>query len=206
MKDPRILPAQPIPLQTLPAEPWKNGGGLTRTLAVYPPGATLTGFLWRMSLAEVATSGPFSIFPGIDRTIVLWRGHGMALESPNQPTHHLDQPLQPYTFPGERPITATLLDGPTTDLNLMLRRGSVTATVLIHTTATGLPPADHLLLIGHTGSFCLDLPGGAVKTLAPDHLLHLTRPSGPVHIAPLNTGAAMLCASIFLSSPGADTA
>jgi len=184
----------PTPLQTLPAEPWKNGGGLTRTLAVHPPGATLTDFLWRISLAEVATSGPFSSFPGIDRTIILWRGHGMGLESAHQSTHYLNQPLQPYTFPGELPIQATLLDGPTTDLNLMLRRGSFTASLLRHNAPTELPPADDLFLLGQTGRINLDLPGN--PTLYPEHFLHLTHP-GPIQLTPLVPNATLLSISIL---------
>ena len=50
------------------AQPWANGGGITREVAVR---ADAEGFQWRVSLAEVASSGPFSEFPGVERTIVL---------------------------------------------------------------------------------------------------------------------------------------
>ena len=49
--------------------PWKNGGGETVEIAVSPEGAALSEFDWRISMATVATDGPFSIFPGIDRTL-----------------------------------------------------------------------------------------------------------------------------------------
>ena len=42
--------------------PWKNGLGVTREMAVFPSGANLErgDFLWRLSSADVGTSGPFS--------------------------------------------------------------------------------------------------------------------------------------------------
>ena len=45
---------------------WKNGGGVTREVASWPEQAGLDGFDWRISLAEVAAGGPFSVFPGVD--------------------------------------------------------------------------------------------------------------------------------------------
>ena len=54
--------------------PWKNGGGVTREIAVFPHGADLARFDWRMSLATVAAGGPFSTFPGIDRLMLVLDG------------------------------------------------------------------------------------------------------------------------------------
>ncbi|MFN9927385.1 MAG: HutD family protein, partial [Phenylobacterium sp.] len=51
------------------AVPWKNGGGITRELAVWPPGASFDDFVWRVSMAEVHQDGPFSSFPGVDRIL-----------------------------------------------------------------------------------------------------------------------------------------
>ena len=50
--------------------PWKNGYGSTTELAVEPPDAALDRFDWRVSVAELRGSGPFSTFPGYDRIIV----------------------------------------------------------------------------------------------------------------------------------------
>jgi len=49
--------------------PWKNGGGETVEIAISPQGAGLADFDWRVSMATVASDGPFSVFPGIDRTL-----------------------------------------------------------------------------------------------------------------------------------------
>ena len=60
--------------------PWKNGGGTTAEIAAFPDGAGFNAFDWRISLAEVASDGPFSAFPGIDRTLMLVEGARLALD------------------------------------------------------------------------------------------------------------------------------
>ena len=56
-------------LRTVPATPWKNGGGSTRELVCWPPGAGTDAFGWRVSVARIAAAGPFSAFAGVDRQI-----------------------------------------------------------------------------------------------------------------------------------------
>ena len=65
----RILPAA-----ARAAVPWKNGGGLTREVAIHPPGSDLGTFEWRVSIAQVRAAGPFSSFPGVDRQLAVLAG------------------------------------------------------------------------------------------------------------------------------------
>ncbi|MBS0444843.1 MAG: HutD family protein [Proteobacteria bacterium] len=109
-------------LARIAAQPWKNGAGLTREIAVHPPGAGLADFAWRISVAEVARDAPFSAFPGIDRCIVLLSGSGMRLVAADG-VLQLDRPLVPLRFPGEPALDAELLGGPCRDFNVMTRRG-----------------------------------------------------------------------------------
>lgn len=51
--------------------PWKNGGGVTTEIIVHPAKAPMADFDWRISMANVAQDGPFSIFPGVDRTLCI---------------------------------------------------------------------------------------------------------------------------------------
>jgi environmental stress-induced protein Ves len=103
--------------------PWKNGGGTTLELHCSPPGATLADFDWRVSIATVASSGPFSRFPGIDRTIVLLSGEGMRLRAADGSIDHpLTEPGIPFSFPGEACVEAILAGGVSSDFNLMTRR------------------------------------------------------------------------------------
>ncbi|TCS13596.1 HutD family protein [Caulobacter sp. BK020] len=109
------------------ATPWKNGGGVTREVLAWPPGARLDGFDWRVSLADVATDGPFSAFPGVDRVLTVIAGDGLVLEIDGRPMR-LER-FAPLAFPGEAAIMARLASGPIRDLNVMVRRGAWTARV-----------------------------------------------------------------------------
>lgn len=101
--------------------PWKNGGGITREIALAddPAGG---GFLWRLSMATVSTSGPFSHFPGVDRTIACLQGNGMRLAFGDGRVADVLRAGAPLAFPGEADIHADCLDGETIDLNVMTRR------------------------------------------------------------------------------------
>ncbi|MBX5192746.1 HutD family protein [Rhizobium sp. NZLR3b] len=102
--------------------PWKNGGGETVEIAVSPENAGLAGFDWRISMATVATDGPFSIFPGIDRTLAILDGNGMTLDIEGSTSVLLTTASDPLPFPADIPVAATLQDGAITDLNVMTRR------------------------------------------------------------------------------------
>jgi environmental stress-induced protein Ves len=122
----RILRAAEATLQ-----PWKNGLGLTRELALHPPGSNADDFQWRCSVAEVVGDAPFSRFDGIDRQIVLLEGAGFVMTLDHEQTRALRQPLQPFAFAGEAQVSVALIDGPTRDFNLMLRRGRVRGTLRV---------------------------------------------------------------------------
>jgi uncharacterized protein len=99
-------------------QPWRNGGGSTRQLFTWPPGED---WIFRISLANVDRSGPFSSFPGIDRHIAIVEGSAVSLVfegggrivTLNQAPFHFDGALAPMCL-----VEA----GPATDLNLMVDR------------------------------------------------------------------------------------
>jgi uncharacterized protein len=107
--------------------PWKNGGGITRELAVHPEDAGLDGkpFLWRISIAEIAADGPFSAFPGYDRSIMLIAGNGMELAVQGEKPIRLSGHYEPWRFSGDVPTQCRLLDGPVRDFNVMTARGQI---------------------------------------------------------------------------------
>ncbi|MFS8114383.1 HutD family protein [Rhizobium jaguaris] len=109
--------------------PWKNGGGETVEIAVSPDGAGLAEFDWRVSMATVATDGPFSVFPGIDRTLSILDGEGMTLFIEGREPERLTQESDPLPFPADAPTSATLIKGTITDLNVMTQRGRFTHSV-----------------------------------------------------------------------------
>lgn len=108
------------PLQDCPAQAWRNGGGQTRELLAWPHAEA-----WRLriSVADVAQDGPFSVLEGVQRELVVWQGAGLALQVGSALESQRLTPLSPpFSFAGEWPVTAYLVDGPVRDLNLM-RRG-----------------------------------------------------------------------------------
>jgi len=144
-------------LRDLPARPWKNGGGTTREVACHPRGADYERFEWRVSVAEVASDGPFSAFPGVDRTIVLLDGAGLRLRDTGRGAgHDLTEPGVPWTFAGEAAIAATLVDGATRDFNVMTRRGCWSAEVRTVRSERRTDPADALLLLAVAGQWGVD--------------------------------------------------
>ena len=102
--------------------PWKNGGGSTTEIAVAPAGASLDNFDWRVSLARVASDGPFSEFPGIDRSLAVVKGEGLVLSIGQHAPLTLSRGSEPISFPGDVAASARLTAGEITDLNVMTRR------------------------------------------------------------------------------------
>ncbi|KAB2666866.1 HutD family protein [Brucella tritici] len=102
--------------------PWKNGGGVTVEIAVHPQGASVDDFDWRVSMATVASHGPFSIFPGIDRTLSVLEGDGILLDVDGQ-VSTLTRESTPLAFAADSRSAARLIGSAITDLNVMTRRG-----------------------------------------------------------------------------------
>jgi uncharacterized protein len=153
-------------LDALPRQPWKNGCGTTREIAMTPAGASLADFTWRVSVAEIERAGAFSVFPGIDRVIVLLSGAGVRLRG-GSIDHRLACPLEPFAFAGETPLEATLLGQPSRDLNVMTRRGVAYADVQVLRGASTLEACDALVLLAAQGhwriaSFALSSNDGVV--------------------------------------------
>lgn len=117
------MPCTLLDPATARAMPWKNGGGSTVELAISPVGAGLEDFAWRISTAQVAVDGAFSSFPDIDRSLAVLAGNGVCLHRADGQREMLLSGGAIAVFGGEEAISAHLLDGPITDLNLMTRRG-----------------------------------------------------------------------------------
>jgi uncharacterized protein len=102
--------------------PWKNGGGSTTEIAAEPAGSSLESFDWRISMARVVSDGPFSDFPGIDRTLAVLKGSGMVLTIGSNAPVTVSSGTDPVSFAGDVPTSARLVAGEITDLNVMTRR------------------------------------------------------------------------------------
>lgn len=186
--------------------PWKNGGGHTTEIAAEPAGAGMASFVWRVSVADIAHGGPFSTFPGIDRTLVLLSGHGMRLATPSD-TMDLHTPYEPVTFAGEAPIECALTQGPTRDFNLMVRRDAASGSVVVvRDGGAAIAPARAYVCYAAEGvSECL-FAGHPPVVLAQQHALVVAEeahaPAAGLHVYPRTAAAVALVAVIGAPLPG----
>ncbi|MFI1585371.1 HutD family protein [Embleya sp. NPDC020630] len=196
----------PFDVETLPVGPWRNGGGDTREIACEGsagPGGDSADFGWRASIATIAADGPFSPFPGVDRTITLLAGDGVHLiadggDAPGTPPldHRLDRPGVPFAFSGDLALRARLLGdgdrGAVRVLNIMIRRGRWTADVRRIDAPVPLPAghAGVLYLLSGRGTH-----GGPGPALRPGRGLWWTSGAAD-EAAPLEPGSVALWADI----------
>jgi environmental stress-induced protein Ves len=98
---------------------WRNGGGMTRELVVFP---VREHWHWRMSVARIEQDGPFSSFEGIERWFAVISGGGVRLIV-GETIHALTPDSPPLSFDGGVATRCELVDGSTQDFNLMVREG-----------------------------------------------------------------------------------
>lgn len=185
-----------LPLAAQPRVPWKNGLGTTREVAVSP--VVDARFTWRVSVASVTASGPFSEFAGYERTILLLTGDGFALDFDGAaPPRTLDRPLEPCVFAGEWRTTCRLLGGPVEDLNLMVDRARAAGSVEVLRAAGGREVHAHALVALATGGAVTVSVDDRTIELAPGDALRVDEPRGRLGIDP-GVGAALALAVIRL--------
>ena len=115
-----------VALDRVTAQPWRNGGGSTRELLAWPSAAH---WAMRISVAEVNQDGPFSAFPGVERWFAVVQGAGVVLRFALR-REALDKRSPPLRFDGEQAPDCVLNQGPTRDLNLMLRSSAGSGVML----------------------------------------------------------------------------
>jgi len=119
-----------LPRDQYRSMPWRNGSGITREIA-RDAGAGAE-FLWRLSLALITASGPFSNYAGYRRSVTLIEGNGFRLDSGAQEPVTLDTVGATALFPGDVPTGCVLIDGACSDLSLMVREpGSIISVIRI---------------------------------------------------------------------------
>jgi len=155
--------------------PWKNGLGTTTEIAIHPPNAGLDAFTWRVSIAYLGASGPFSAFAGYDRTLVQIEGAPMTLSHSGGGEHRLSL-LSPYRFAGELDTYGALSAPPARDFNVMVRRDEASADVSVRVLekgATASVAGDAETWIVHVlrGAADVEIDGDRRATVANESLL-----------------------------------
>lgn len=124
---------------------WKNGGGVTHEILrdnVNDP------WQWRISIAEVASDGPFSRFEGMSRILTVIDGNGLDLHTPEGVL--AARRFRPLGFAGDTPVECRMLAGPVRNLNVIYDSAHVTVSVVV---VAG--PDDISAGPGQTGVLCL---------------------------------------------------
>lgn len=189
--------------------PWKNGGGMTAEIAVVPAHAGLDDFHWRISMAQIAQDGPFSCFPGIDRTLTVLDGEGVELEFPGIDGRRREvlTPLSaPISFAADEPAYAHLLSGDVTDLNVMTRRTECRHAVRrlhVRTSLVTLTSADQLTLFCCNGNLECDFAGQHAALGPRDCLVAMEPVSHVAAHAADPDGALALLVEIYFTTAGA---
>jgi hypothetical protein len=106
--------------------PWKNGGGVSTTIAeaLHGAGGGWESVVWRLGFTPILAPGPFSDLAGFDRLQALISGAGLVLSTPRGEVD-LRRPRQVARYRGEAPIDATLEDGAVEVINLIGDRARV---------------------------------------------------------------------------------
>lgn len=117
-------------------QPWQNGGGITHEIARRDDAGRL---LWRLSIAEVASDGPFSTFAGLARVLTVIDGAGLHLHTPGGRIDAL--PLAPVAFAGDLPVDCARIGGDVRDFNLIFDPSRLAGTVSLIDTPQTCPPA-----------------------------------------------------------------
>jgi uncharacterized protein len=166
---------QHIAVDSVPPQPWRNGGGSTRELFTWPGGTA--PWQLRISVADITQDGPFSAFDGVDRWFAVLQGDGVRLGLPGDAPQTLNCSSPPLQFDGGAAPDCWLTGGATRDLNLMLHRSAGRA--LLQTAEPGQPWAHCAPLRGlfTTCALQLQVDGQAAQAVAAWSLLLGTAPA-----------------------------
>jgi len=115
-----------IHFASLKPQPWRNGGGTTREIA--SEGAADSPD-WRLSIADLDRPGGFSGFPGMERTFMVIEGEVAELTVGGE-VRRVER-FRPLRFDGGSSASCALPTGACRVLNVMARRGTAAAGVLV---------------------------------------------------------------------------
>ncbi len=169
------------------AQPWRNGGGVTRELLAWPPGGS---WIARVSVADIVRDGPFSAFDDVERWFAVLTGAGVLLGEPARSVQRGDEVLR---FAGESAPACCLIDGETRDLNLMVRRDA--ASGWMRRLPPAVAPLHHADLAPAAAALCgVFTVGGGQLTVGTEHVVL------PAMSLAWHVGGAAMDAAVF--APG----
>ncbi|MCY1212191.1 HutD [compost metagenome] len=162
-------------LSLVPAQPWKNRGGVTRALAEIDNE-------WRVSLANVDANGPYSRFEGMTRLSLVIEGKGVVLH--NREGRVALEYHVPALYDGALDWTASLIEGPVAALNIMARKDRYLPSASILTTPMTLPQgAAAVILSGNSRCTTRLADSDATVEIPPWHFVVVNPVSEPMEVS-----------------------
>jgi len=146
---------------------WRNGGGRTRELLAWP---SRDDWSLRISVADIERDGPFSSFEGVDRWFAVVEGAGVLLARAGA-RQVLEVDAAPLHFRGEDAPMCELLDGPTRDLNLMVRRADGRGSMQHAEAGVDFDPRAAVRALFCADAVTLQIDGSDARALAPFTLM-----------------------------------
>ncbi|KQT09535.1 hypothetical protein ASG30_13290 [Ramlibacter sp. Leaf400] len=151
-----------VSLAATQPQPWRNGGGATRELLAWP---TASEWRVRLSVAEVASPGPFSRFEGLERWFAVLEGAGVVLRIEGH-EQRLTRASEAFRFDGGAAVHCELPGGATRDFNLMAAPGHARMRRLRNELAVSTDAPALLALYAHSAPARMVLGGQAVSVPA----------------------------------------
>ena len=165
---------------------WRNGGGSTAEVVVHPRDVGPADFAWRVSIADLAGSGPFSAFPGADRIFTL--ATDARADFTVDGARHQVARYQPFSFSGDSQTDCQLTGGPAWAVNVMTRRGTATATIHVFEAREPVTPAPDAggatVLVVLDGTGTANVPSAAPSLLAPRDAVVADLGTPPIQFIP----------------------
>ncbi len=186
-----------LPASSYRRVPWKNGGGFTFEVARDTEHDEPD---WRLSIATIERDGPFSHFPGYDRTIVVLDGGGIELDVDGKTA--VLHPFDPFAFSGDASAASRLLGSATHDLNVMTKRARCSHLVEIvrlmeRSGQHVIDEATQRFVYCAAGRLIVDTPGAPTAVTTGDTLRIVEK--GPITLRAAQPAAAAIV--MLLRSP-----
>ena len=196
MQNPKL---QVIRRASFTATPWKNGGGITHEALRVPPGGD--SFRFRVSVAHIDASGPFSEFAEYQRKMVLLKGAGIDLRFGDGVQKGLRKVGELLEFDGALAAHCELLNGPCVDLNLMVLKSDSAAVRVerfIESVAVNATRHETLLIFPIDRKLTVQITAGKTATLEPWDLAVMSQCAG--RISRLESAKTSVSTSVFLAT------
>jgi len=181
------------------ATPWKNGGGITHEALRVPPSGE--PFRFRVSVAHIDASGPFSEFAEYQRKMVLLKGSGLDLRFGDGVQKSLRKVGELLEFDGALAAHCELLNGPCVDLNLMVLKSDSAAVRVerfIESVAVSAARHETLLIFPIDRKITVQITAGKTATLEPWDLAVMSQCAG--RISRLESAKTSVSTSVFLAT------